>query len=209
MKILVLRAATWPFLATFNIVARIWTLFGSTSRRRALRLADSDTARQARRATEARLRAIAHAYTESTPLMLRLLVVEDHYTRGIAGWDLFTPVRPAYRVSCGMRLMAYYSSPLPPAETITQILDAGEQPLSGIPFTHDTAREDRRGELTHAGHNLTWDQPGSPIPKPEQPANANRFICEPPEASVGGIRRRYGTVFALTLPPNHYYRIPR
>ncbi|MFD4759513.1 hypothetical protein ACFWOJ_11615 [Streptomyces sp. NPDC058439] len=200
---------TWPILGTFNVVARVWTLLGSTSRRRARRLTDSDTARQARQAAEARLRAIAHAYAESTPLVLRLLVIEDHYTRGMVGWDLFTPITPAYQVSCWMRLTAYYSSPLPPAETITRILDTGKQTLSGIPFTHNTAREDGRGELTHAGHTLTWDQPGSSAPEPEQPANAYRFVCEPPAASVGGIRRRYGTVFALSLPPGDYYRIPR
>ncbi|MEU7566895.1 hypothetical protein AB0A99_12910 [Streptomyces fradiae] len=106
MKILVLRAVTWPFLAMCSVVARVWTLLGSTSRYRARRLADSGTAQQARQAAEARLRAIAQACAESTPLVLRLLVVEDHYTRGMSGWDLFNPVRPAYRVSCWMRLSA-------------------------------------------------------------------------------------------------------
>lgn len=209
VKILVLRTVTWPLLAAFNVVARVWTLLGSTSRRTAHQLADSDTARQARQDTEARLRAIAHAYAESTPLVLRLLVVEDHYTRGMASWDLFTPVRSAYRVSCWMRLTAYYSSPLPPAETVTRILDAGEQVLSGIPFTHDIASEGRQGELTRAGHALTWDLPGSLVPEPEQPANAYRFLCEPPAASVSDIRRRYNTVFILNLPVEDYCRIPR
>ncbi|MCX4790996.1 hypothetical protein OG369_34035 [Streptomyces sp. NBC_01221] len=208
VKILVLRAMTWPILVTFNVVARVWTLLGSTSRRGARRLADSGTARQARQAAEVRLRAIAHAYAESTPLVLRLLVIEDYCTRGMVGWDLFTPVRPAHRVSCWMRLTAYYSSPLPPTETISRILDAGKQPLSGIPITHETAREDGRGELTHAGHTFTWGQPGSPVSEPERPANAYRFVCEPPTASVGSIRRRYGTVFVLTLPSDSYYRIP-
>ncbi|MET9518246.1 hypothetical protein [Streptomyces sp. NPDC002994] len=209
MKILVLRAATWPLLAMFNVVARVWTLVGSTSRYRAHRLADSDTAQQARQAAETRLRAIAHAYAESTPLVLRLLVVEDHYTRGMADWDLFNPVRPAYRVACWMRLTAYYSSPLSPSETITGILAAGEHALSSIPFTHDNTHEDKGDALTHAGHTLAWDHPGSQVPEPAQPANAYRFVCEPPAASVGGIRRRHGTVFALTLPPVDYYRVPR
>lgn len=209
MKNIVLRAAAWPLLATFAVVARVWTLLGSTSLRRAHRLADSVTARQARQTAEARLRTIAHAYVESTPLVLRLLVVDDHCTRGMAGWDLITPVRPSYRVSCSMRLTAYYSSPLASAETITRILDAGGQALSAIPFTHDTARGGRQGELTCAGHSLTWDQPGSPVPEPEQPSNAHQIICEPPAASVGDIRRRHGTVFMLSLLPEDYYRIPR
>lgn len=209
MKIIVLRAVTRPLLATFAVVARVWTLLGSTSRRRAHRLADSVTARQARQTAEARLRAIAHAYAESTPLVLHLLVVDDHCTRGTASWDLFTPVRPSYRVSCSMRLTAYYSSPLSSAETITRILDAGDQAVSAIPFTHDTAGEGRQGELSCAGHSLTWDQPGSPVPEPEQQANAHQFICEPTEASVGDIRRRDGMVFMLSLPPEDYYRIPR
>ncbi|MFD5097563.1 hypothetical protein [Streptomyces albidochromogenes] len=209
MKILVLRAVTWPLLVMFSLVARVWTLVGSTSRYTARRLADSDTAQQARESAEARLRAIAHAYAESTPLVLRLLVVEDHCNRGMADWDLFKPVKPAYRLSCWMRLTAYYSSPLSPDETITEILAAGEQALSSIPFTHDNTHEDNRGELTHAGHTLTWDHPGSPVPAPAQPANAYRFVCEPPAASLGGVRRRYGTVFALDLPPADYYRVPR
>ena len=208
-KIIVLRAVTWPFLAALAVIARVWTLFGSTSRRGAHRLADSVTARQARQAAEARLRATAHVYAESTPLVLRLLVVDDRCTRGMASWDLFRPVRPSYRVSCSMRLTAYYSSPLSLAETLTRICDAGEQALSAIPFTHDTAREGRQGELSGAGHSLTWDQPGSPVPEPEQPSNAHQMICEPPEASVGDIRSRDGTVFMLNLPPEDYYRIPR
>ncbi|GGW87288.1 hypothetical protein CP966_33830 [Streptomyces galilaeus] len=209
MKILVLRAVAWPLLATFDVVARLWTLLGSTSRRKAHRLADSATARQACHAAEARLCAIAHAYAETTPLVLRFLVVDDHCTRGLAGWDLFTPVRRAFRVSCWMRLTAYYSSPLPPTETITRILDAGEHALSGIPFTHSTTGEKRRGELDSVGHALTWDQPASPVPEPEQPAHAYRFTYEPSAANVGGIRRQHGTVFMLTLPPEDYYRIPR
>ncbi|GAA2497071.1 hypothetical protein GCM10010393_31390 [Streptomyces gobitricini] len=204
-----LRAATWPALVTFDIVARMWTLLGSTSRYRAHRLADSDAAQQARQAAEARLRAIAQTYASSTPLVLRLVVVEDGCTPGTVGWDLFTPVKPAYRVSCEMRLQAYYSSPLPSAETITRILAAGEQALSGIPFTHGDAHEDAPGEMTQAEHTLTWDQPGSRVPEPERPAGAHRFDREPPMMSVNGIRRRHGTVFALSLPPEHYYRVPR
>jgi hypothetical protein len=209
MKIIMLRAVTRPLLATFAIVARVWTLLGSTSRRRAQRLADSVTARQARQTAEARLRTIARVYAESTPLVLRLLVVDDRCTRGLSGWDLFTPVRSSYRVSCSMRLTAYYSSPLSSAETITRICDAGEPALSAIPFTHDTACEGRQGELACAGHSLTWDQPGSPVPEPEPPSNAQQVICEPPAASVSDIRRRHGTVFMLSLPPEDYYRIPR
>lgn len=209
MKTLVLRVVTWPLLAMFNVAARVWTLLGSTSRYRAHRLAESDTAQQFRQAAEARLRAIAHTYAASTPLVLRLLVVEDHYTRGMADWDLFRPVKPAYRVACQMRLTAYYSSPLSPAETITEILAAGEHALSSIPFTRDNTPEDQRDALTHAGHTFSWDHPGSPVPAPLQPAHACRFVCEPPAASLGGIRRSYGTVFALDLPPADYYRVPR
>lgn len=209
VKVLALRAVTWPLLATFGVVARVWTLLGSTSRYRAHRLADSDSAQQARQAAETRLRATAQAYAESTPLVLRLVVVEDHYTRGRVGWDLFTPVRPAYRVSCWMRLTAYYSSPLPPAETITRVLTAGEQALSSVPFTYDNAHEARRGGMAHAGHTLTWDHSGSQVPDPEPSANAYRFVREPTAASVSGTRRRYGTVFTLTLPPVDYFRAPR
>lgn len=206
VNILLVRALTWPLLATFNVVARVWTLLGSTSRRRARRLAESDPVRQARQAAEARLRAIAHAYAGGTPLVLHLLVVEDHCTRGMASWDLFTPIKPAYQVSCWMRLRAYYSSPLPPGETVSGILDAGEQPLSGIPFTHDHAREAAGARLAHAGHVLTWDEPGAPILEPAQSPNTYKLVRQPPTVSVADIRRRFGMVFALTLPPDDYYR---
>ncbi len=142
-------------------------------------------------------------------MVLRLVVVEDHCTRGMAGWDLLKPVKAAYRLSCWMHLTAYYSSPLPSDETITRILDAGQQALSAIPFTHHNAHEDIQGQLTHAGHTLTRDQSGSQVPELEQPANAYRFVCEPPTASVVAIRRRYGTVFALTLPQENYYQIAK
>ncbi|MGH4036035.1 hypothetical protein ACQB60_44875 [Actinomycetota bacterium Odt1-20B] len=179
LKNLMLRVVTWPLLAAFSVVARVWTLLGSTSPRRARRLADSDTAWQARQAAEARLRDIARTYAYSTPLALHLLVVEDQYTRGTVEWDLFTPVSPAFRVCCWMRLTGYFSSPLPAAQTITQILAEGERALSGIPFTHNTTREHTTGELAHAGHVLAWDQPGALIPEPEQPTHTYRFVREP------------------------------
>ncbi|WP_327238180.1 hypothetical protein OG349_33565 [Streptomyces sp. NBC_01317] len=147
---------------------------------------------------------------ESTPLVLRLLVVEDRCAPGVAGWDLFRPVRAADRVSCALRVTAYFSSPLPVAETLAGILGAGERALSGIPFTRGTVRQDRPGELSRAGHTLTWDQPGFPVPWPGQSADAYRFVCEPPRATgTDDIRCQYGTVFALTLPPAAYFRMPR
>lgn len=210
MKLLVLRAAWWPFLAVFSVVARVWTFLGSTGHRRAWRLASSDAARQAGQAAETRLRGIVETYTESTPLVLRLLVVRDHFTRGMADWDFFRPTRAAFRVSCEMHVTAYFSSPLPPAQTLARILDAGEAGLSGVPFTRDTACQYRPGELTHAGHTLTWDQSTLLVADSSKPLNTFRCLYEP--SSVGGlsgIRDRYGTVFSLALPPAVYFRMPR
>lgn len=201
-----LRAVGRPLLALFNAAAKLWTLLASTSHRRARRLATSATAQQARQAAEARLQTIAYAYAQSTPLVLRLIVLEDHWMPGTAGWDLFNPVRASHKVSCRMRLTAYYSSPLPPAETITRIFAAGERPLSSIPFIRGIAHESH-GELTHVGHTLTWDQPGSPVPEPT--SVTHRLMCDPSAASVGDIRRRHDTVFALDLPTDNYYQVPR
>ncbi|MGW1296934.1 hypothetical protein [Streptomyces sp. NPDC002533] len=209
---LLVRWVWWPLLVAFVVAARVWTFLRSTSRRRARRLAGSDAARQAGRAAEARLRAVVGTYVGSTPLELRLLVVEDRYARGWADSGLFTLSRSAYRVSCEMRVTAYFSSPLPSAETVAHILDAGERALSGIPFTHDLAPRDSPGGLAYAGHILAWDRPTIPLPEHAEAAHDCRFrlLWEPPTAcSVASIRRRHGAVFALTLPPVAYFRVPR
>ncbi len=211
-----LGAVERPLLVVFAGVARVWTAFGSTGRRRACRLASAAPARRAARDAEARLRAIVATYAVSTPLEPRLLVIEDRYAPGVAGSGLFTLHRAGCRVSCRMLVTAYFSSPLPPAETLSRILDAGERALSGIPFTRELVGSDRppdSGELSRAGHTLTWDRPAAPLPEPaESPYDHRlRLRCEPsPEGGgVQGVRSRYGTVFALTLPPVTYYRVPR
>ncbi|MGA5082834.1 hypothetical protein [Streptomyces pseudogriseolus] len=88
------------------------------------------------------------------------------------------------------------------------ILAAGEQPLSSIPFTRGSISEDGH-EMANAEHTLTWDQQGSPIPEPEQLASEIEFVGESPSARLGDIRRRFGTVYALTLSQDHYYQVPR
>ncbi|WP_176156455.1 hypothetical protein [Streptomyces sp. NA03103] len=88
------------------------------------------------------------------------------------------------------------------------ILAAGEQPLSSIPFTRGSIGEDGR-EMANAEHTFTWDQPGSPIPEPEQIASEIKLVGESPSACLDDIRRRFGTVYALTLPQDHYYQVPR
>lgn len=209
MKLLILRAAWRPFLAGFNVAARFWILVGSTSHRHARRLASSDSGREAAQDAESRLRGIVEAYAASTPLVLRLLVIRDHYTPGRAGWDLFRPVRAAYRVTCDIHVTAYFSSPLTPVETITRILGAGGAGLSGIPLAPETACQDRPGELSHAGHTLTWDLPTVLVADSGQPMNVLRCSYEP--SSSGGldsIRDAYGTVFSLALPPASYFHVP-
>ncbi|MGP4090648.1 hypothetical protein [Streptomyces sp. KR55] len=107
-----------------------------------------------------------------------------------------------------MRVTAYYSSPLPPAETIGRILDAGEQPLSPIPFTRANTPLPSADEIAHAGHILTWDRPGQPLTEPERLTGVYRYVREPASSSVGEIRRQRGIVFALALPSDYYYRMP-
>lgn len=202
------RVLTEPLRITAVAAAAVWSAWVSTSRRKARQLAGSQEADKARQKAEARLRSIARTYDETTPLTLRLLVIEDHYLPGTPSWEWLSPSKPAFKVSCWMRVTAYHSSPLPPAETIGRILDVGEQPLSPIPLTRANTPPPSANEIVHAGHILTWDHPSQPVTEPERLTGVYRYVREPASPSVGEIRRQHGTVFALTLPPDYYYRMP-
>ncbi|MFI1769678.1 hypothetical protein ACH41H_47925 [Streptomyces sp. NPDC020800] len=214
-RIVLLRGVgTLPLLA-YIAFEKALSLIVSTSRRKARRLASGEAARQARHASEARLRNIAGRYEEKTPLALRLLALDDHCVPGTLGWDLFSPRRPTWKVRCWMRLTAYYTSPLSVSDTIDAILTAGDQPLSPIPFTHEhdgTGAElipGPPGDRVRAGHVLDWDNPSRTLPGPEENTGLHRRVYEPPGATVTAIRHQHGVIYRLTLPVDDYYRIPR
>lgn len=205
------RALTEPLRIAALATVSVWSTCVSTSRRKARRLAGSREAEQARHGAETRLRAIATAYDEETPLTLRLLVLEDHYVPGTPTREWLAPSKPSFKVSCWMRLTAYYSTDTTVAEAIDSILIAGERPLARIPFTHNNTSTPllTAAEMSHAGHTLIWDILGRPVNEPERPPFAYRYVREPASSTVGEIRQRYGTVLALTLPREDYYRMSR
>ncbi|MES9525254.1 hypothetical protein [Streptomyces capoamus] len=210
-----LRGAGKALLLVHLVREKVLSLVVSTSRGKAHRLCSGAAARQARHASEAGLREIAGAYQEMTPLTLRLLVIDDHCVPGTLDRDLFAPRRPAYKVRCRIRLTAYYTSSLPPSDTIDAILTAGDRPLSPIPFTHGhdgTGTElvpGPPGDRVRAGHVLDWDHPGRTLPEPEEAHRVYRRVHEPPHATVAGVRHQHGVVYRLTLPADDYYRVPR
>jgi hypothetical protein len=215
MRTALLHSLGTALLLAYALFERALSLIVSTSRRKAHRLASGEAARQARHASEARLRTIAGRYEEETSLTLRLLVIDDHCVPGILDWDLFTPRRPTHKVRCWMRLTAYYTSPLAPSDTIDAILTAGDQPLSPIPFTHehDGTGTDLipgpPGNRVRAGHVLDWDHPSHTLPEPEEHPGLYRRVHEPPHATVADLRHQHGIIYRLTLPADDYYRLPR
>lgn len=167
-----LGAVERPLLVVCAGVARVWTAFGSTGRRGARRLAAAAPARRAARDAEARLRAIVATYAVSTPLEPRLLVIEDRYAPGVAGSGLFTLHRADCRVSCRILVTAYFSSPLPPAETLSRILDAGERACPASPSrANSEALPVRTTPVNSPGPDTPWPGTGPPplFPNPLSP----------------------------------------
>ncbi|MEV7755973.1 hypothetical protein [Streptomyces griseofuscus] len=213
VRTVLLRSAGTALLLAWSLFERALSLIVSTGPRKAHRLASGKAAQQTRHASEARLRAIADGYEEQTPLMLRLLVIDDHCIPGTLDWDLFTLCRPTYKLRCWMRLTAYYTSPLPSSDTIDAILAAGDQPLSAIPFTHEhdgTGTElipAPLGDRIRAGHVLDWDSRIRTLPEPEENSGLYRHVHEPLHATVADIRHQHGSIYRLVLPADDYDRI--
>ncbi|MFE0385788.1 hypothetical protein ACFW1F_17180 [Streptomyces bungoensis] len=147
------------------------------------RLGESGQAVQARERAEQRLRGVARAYADRTPLSLGLVVMHDVCVPGSGpGW-FFQQKTDDYKIACSMNITAYYGAdPRHMGDTLDAILTAGDHALSGsavsdspIPFMHDDhgerlvayyrdhgpnpqgpqAAEPTRLAVT--GQTLTWD----------------------------------------------------
>ncbi|MEU8976630.1 hypothetical protein AB0D11_47145 [Streptomyces monashensis] len=147
------------------------------------KLGESSQAVRARERAEQRLRGVAQAFADRTPLSLGLVVVHDVCVPGSGpGW-FFQQKIDDCKVVCSMNITAYYGAdPRHMGDTLDRILTAGDHARSGpagsarpIPFTHDdqgkrlvayyqghgpNPQGPRAAEPTRlavSGQTLTWD----------------------------------------------------
>ncbi|MFI5689900.1 hypothetical protein [Streptomyces sp. NPDC051636] len=109
------------------------------------KLGESSQAGRVREQAEQRLRDVAQAYADRTPLSLGLVVVHDTCSPGSGpGW-YFQQDTDDYKVVCSMKVTAYFGADTRHmGATLDGILTAGDRARSGlagsgspIPFTHD------------------------------------------------------------------------
>ncbi|MEV6117655.1 hypothetical protein AB0L59_35585 [Streptomyces sp. NPDC052109] len=174
------------------------------------KLGESGQAVQARQRAEQRLRDVARAYADRTPLSLGLVVVHDVCVPGSGpGW-FFQQKTDDYKIVCSMNITAYYGAdPRHVSDTLDGILTAGDHArprpagsASPIPFTHDDhgkqvvayyrghgpnpqgpqAPEPTR--LAASGQTLTWDttRDGAPRQLVEEPYAG--LVDDPPVSRV-------------------------
>ncbi|MEH0547475.1 hypothetical protein QA802_31640 [Streptomyces sp. B21-105] len=197
------------------VLGNAYDYVNRTRPRTVRRFAGRRQAQQAREAAEQRLRSIVRAYDAVPSLTFRLLTLEDVCTGG-GGWT-FTADNE-YKVSCTLYVTAYYSAQGDVGDVLDEILNAGDQPGSPIPFRHTTtplkgARE--AGQLVAGGQTLSWDSPHCAIEEPRpctrQQSDPPVYRClrEPEGMTVATIRQTDDTVLQLGLNPVQYFRISR
>ncbi|MGA5037068.1 hypothetical protein ACPCA8_08400 [Streptomyces capoamus] len=144
------------------------------------RLGESGQAVQARKRAEQRLRAVARAYDDRTPLSLGLVVVHDVCVPGSGpGW-FFQQKTDNYEVVCSMNITAYYGAdPRHMADTLDGLLTAGDHDRPGaagsarsFPFPHDDYG--RRLVAYYRGHGP--NPQGSHAPEPAMMAASGRTL---------------------------------
>ncbi|MDF3290160.1 hypothetical protein [Streptomyces silvisoli] len=167
----------------------------ATSPKEMRKLAGSSQAVQARQKTEKRLRDVAQAYADHTPLALRLVVVRDTCQGGAAKQWFFQDGSDTYKIKCSMRITAYYgANPQRIGDVLDSILTAGDHdqtqpglPGDVIPFTHDDYHRklvdyyqahgpnpsgphaQEPTQLFRSGQTLTWDPVHDHTPLIEEP----------------------------------------
>ena len=226
------RKTLWGAVATVVVVAvSACSAQGrATSPKEVRRLAGSAQALQARERTESRLRGVARAYAEDTPLALGMLVVRDTCRGGSAEQLFDSNGDDTYKISCSLQVTAYYGAdPGRIVSVLDGVLTAGDRMGSGIPFTHDAygAVVDRyrdhagaleQTQLSTPWHTLSWDpvrdhQPHLMIQEPDAcPAvdlPVMRCTREPRAQTVAALRQRYGMVFKLDLTEPRYYEVSK
>ncbi|MGW1169094.1 hypothetical protein [Streptomyces sp. NPDC002550] len=177
MRVFARRAAgsksVWGSLAVvilFAVSACATTPDRAVSDKQLRKLGESGQAVQARQLAEQRLRGVARAYADRTPLSLGLAVVHDVCVPGSGpGW-FFQQKTDDYKVVCSMNITAYYGAdPRHMADTLDGILTAGDHARSGpagsgspIPFTHDD--HGKRLVAYYRGHDPNPQGPKAPEP---------------------------------------------
>ncbi|WP_033284603.1 hypothetical protein [Streptomyces sp. NRRL F-525] len=226
------RKTLWGAVATVVVVAvsACSAQSRATSPREVRKLAGSAQALQARERTESRLRGVARAYAEDTPLALGMLVVRDTCRGGRAKQLFDSNGDDTYKISCSMQVTAYYgAAPDRIVSVLDGVLTAGDRTGSDIPFTNDAygAVVDRyrdhagaleQTEMSASAHTLSWDpvrdhQPHLMIQEPDAcPAvdlPVTRCTREPEAQTVAALRKRYGMVFRLDLTEPKYYEVSK
>ena len=227
-----IRETLWGAVATVVVVAVSACSAPSraTSPKKVRQLAGSAQALHAREKTESRLRGVARAYSDDTPLTLGMLVVRDMCVGGKAKQLFDSNGDDTYKIRCSLRVTAYYGAD---PERIVSVLDgvltAGDHTGSGIPFTHDADRAvvDRyryhagaleQTELSTPWHTLSWDpvrghQPYLMIQEPDVCPTGEppviRCTREPEAQTVAALRKRYGMVFKLDLTEPEYFGVSK
>lgn len=177
MRGLARRAAgsksVWGSLAAFVLLAVpacSTTPDRAVSDKQLRKLGESGQAVQARERAEQRLRNVARAYADRTPLSLGLVVVHDVCVPGSGpGW-FFQQETDDYKVVCSMNITAYYGAdPRHMGDTLDGILTAGDHTRSGpagsgspIPFKHD--HHGKRLVAYYRGHGPNFQDPQAAEP---------------------------------------------
>ncbi|NUT25091.1 MAG: hypothetical protein HOV84_04010 [Streptomyces sp.] len=209
----------------------------AVSREEARELAGSPAAVKARQDTEERLRAVARAYADRTPLALGLIVVRDVCLRGEARQVFDPDGYDPYKIKCSLRVSAYYGAgPKQMGNILDSMLDEGDRTGSLITFGHDYFRDhlvayyrgkgpnpigadsEEPTQLSDPSQTLSWDPVRDrnshrtvqePDACPENDPPVTRCVLEPKAKTVAALRKQYGMVFQLDLATAEYYEVSR
>ncbi|MET7367504.1 hypothetical protein ABZS61_16925 [Streptomyces sp. NPDC005566] len=210
----------------------------ATSPEEVRELASGTQAQEARKTAEDYRRNTVRAYDRDTPLTLGLVTVTDTCIGGAAREWFFPTDDDRYRIHCDLRITAYYGAdPKRIGDVLDGILTAGDHDVSAsspgpIPFEHGGPLVDYyRGKgpnptgpgtpeparLSTPGQTLSWDtlrsSRATPVaesgPCPPDDPPVTRCLREPASATVAGLRKQYGMVFALELSASDYYTVLR
>ncbi|GAA3794941.1 hypothetical protein GCM10022403_031070 [Streptomyces coacervatus] len=174
------------------------------------KLGESGQAVRAREQAEERLRDVARAYADHTPLELGLVVVHDVCVPGSGpGW-FFQQKTDNYKIACSMNITAYYGAdPKHMGDTLDAILTAGDHARSRpegsgrpIPFTHDdhgrqivayyrghapnphSPQTTEPTRLAVPGQTLTWDAIRGTAPRQLVEEPYAGLVDDPPVSRV-------------------------
>ncbi|HWU04898.1 MAG TPA: hypothetical protein VN520_00560 [Streptomyces sp.] len=142
-------------------------------------LAGSAGAQESRATAERHLRAVVQAYDRRTPLTLGLVTVEDVCAGGAAKQWLLPSGDEGHRVSCTMRVTAYYGAgPGKIGDVLDGVFTAGDRDSSAgvvadaVPFGHDHYRRALVDHYRGRGPNPA----GPDTPEPTQVSDPSQTL---------------------------------